>query len=342
MTWLGIDIGGANLKAADGRGWALSVPIALWRHPQMLAEKLGELVERSPAAEGLAATMTGELCDCFNSKAEGVRHILDSIVIVAKNRPVRVYCVDGRFATPSEARKSPKLAAASNWQALANFVCRYVSSRTGLLIDVGSTTTDVIPLVDGQVAARGRDDTERLISQELLYRGVGRTPICALTDALPLREQLCPIAAEMFATTADAYLLLDDLNEDLEADWTADGRPLTKKFARQRLARQLCADTDELQPDDFERIANTVRDVQHGELTRSIQAVTDRMPAPPSICVLSGSGEFLAETVVRRALPGCRIVSLAKEIGLQASTCAPAHAIAVLAAEAEGREKTGA
>ena len=75
---------------------------------------------------------------------------------------MRVYCVDGRFATTSEARESPQLAAASNWHALANFVCRFVTSRTGLLIDVGSTTTDVIPLVDGQVAARGRNDTERL------------------------------------------------------------------------------------------------------------------------------------------------------------------------------------
>lgn len=335
MSWLGIDIGGANLKAADGRGWARTVPFALWRNPRGLTEELGELVESSPEAERLIATMTGELCDCFNSKAEGVRYILDSISIVAKNRPVRMYCIDGRFATMAEASESPHLAAASNWHALATFVGRFVASGTGLLIDVGSTTTDVIPLVDGKVAAQGRNDTERLLLQELLYRGVGRTPICALTDALPLRERLCPVAAEVFATTADAYLLLGDLTEDSEADWTADGQPLTKQFARQRLARQLCADADELRPDDFARIANTIRDVQHGELTRSIHAVTNRMPNPPSICVLSGSGEFLAEAVVRRVLPSCRMFSLTKEIGLQASACAPAHAIAVLAAEAE-------
>src|SRR4051812_34848958 len=109
MSWLGIDIGGANLKAADGRGWARSVPFALWRYPQMLAENLGQLVENSPAPERIVVTMTGELCDCFNNKAEGVRHILHSISVVAKNRPVRVYCVDGRFVTMSEARKSTKL-----------------------------------------------------------------------------------------------------------------------------------------------------------------------------------------------------------------------------------------
>jgi uncharacterized hydantoinase/oxoprolinase family protein len=162
-----------------------------------------------------------------------------------------------------------------------------------------------------------------------------------LTNALPLRSQLCRIAAEVFATTADAYLLLGDLVEDLEADWTADGRPLTKKFAKQRIARQLCADADELQSEDFEAIANALRDVQHGELAGSIQAVADRLPEPPSVCVLSGTGEFLAEAVVRRALPSCQIASLAREIGPRASGCAPAHAIAVLAAETEDGRKNG-
>jgi (4-(4-[2-(gamma-L-glutamylamino)ethyl]phenoxymethyl)furan-2-yl)methanamine synthase len=333
MSWLGIDIGGANLKAADGLGWARSVPFALWRHPHELAERLGQLIESSPEAQ-LAVTMTGELCDCFSSKAEGVRHILDSVQEVTGRREVRVYCVDGRFRAVSEAHESPQLAAASNWHALANFVCQFVTSRTGLLIDMGSTTTDVIPVTDGRVAARGRNDTERLLSQELLYRGVGRTPICAITDAIPLRGQLCSIAAEVFATTADAYLLLGDLNEDLDADWTADGRPLTKEFARQRLARQVCADADEVQADDFEGIVNAIRDTQYGELTRSIHSVVERLPEPPGVCVLGGTGEFLAEAVVRRVLPGCQIVSLAKEIGQLASGCAPAHAIAVLAAEA--------
>ena len=335
MSWLGIDIGGANLKAADGRGWARSVPFALWRSPQLLAQYLGQLVESGPAAERLAVTMTGELCDCFSSKAEGVRHILDSVLDVAKNRPVRVYCIDGRFATTTVARASPQFAAATNWHALASFVCRFVSSRTGLLIDVGSTTTDVIPIIDGRVAARGQNDTERLLSQELLYRGVGRTPICALTEALPLRGQMCPIAAEVFATTADAYLLLGDLNEDSNAEWTADARPLTRRFAQQRLARQLCSDADDVPSEDFERIANAVRGLQYGELTRSIQAVIGRMPEPPAVCVLSGLGSFLAEVVRAQILPGSRTVSLVSEIGPDPNGCATAHAVAVLAAEAE-------
>jgi probable H4MPT-linked C1 transfer pathway protein len=232
------------------------------------------------------------------------------------------------------------LAAASNWHALANFACRFVSSRTGLLIDMGSTTTDIIPLVDGRVAASGRNDTERLSSQELLYRGVGRTPICALTDALPLGDRLWPIAAELFATTADAYVLLGDIAEDASANWTADGRPLTKAFARQRLARQFCADAEEIDIGHFEQVAKAVREIQERELARSVQIVADRLPEKPLAYATGGTGEFLAGGVIRRILPDCRVVSLSHEIGHAASGAAPAYAIAILAAEAETDPKS--
>lgn len=335
MNWLGLDIGGANLKAADGRGWARSEPFPLWRQPELLTERLAQLIDSSPPSQALAATMTGELCDCFETKAAGVQHIVDSLLAAAGNRQVRLYCVDGRFVTVDEARDSPHLAAASNWHALASFVCRFITSRTGLLIDIGSTTTDVVPLVDNCVAARGRSDTERLLSQELLYRGVDRTPICALTDALPLRGQLCPIAAEVFATTADVHVLLGNLREDPQADWTADGRPLTKDRAKQRLARQLCADQADLGSEDLHNIARRIHDIQIDELTRAIEAVTAAMRELPSVCVVSGSGEFLARPVAANVLGGARIVSLAELIGQDASSSAPAHAIAALAAEAE-------
>jgi probable H4MPT-linked C1 transfer pathway protein len=334
MSWLGIDIGGANLKAADGRGWARSVPFPLWRNPDGLAGALTGLFEMAPASERLAVTMTGELCDCFSSKAEGVRHILASVAEVAIRREVLVYLVDGRLVSIAEASELPHLAAASNWHALASFACRFVTIGAGLLIDVGSTTTDVIPLVGGRVAARGRNDTERLLFNELLYRGVGRTPLCAVVDSLPWRDAECPIAAELFATTADAYLLTGDLREDPNADWTADGRPLTKDHARQRLARQLCADATEFSLADFERMAETIRDTQCDEMADCVGAVLRQMPEPSSTCILSGSGEFLATAVAKRALGGYTTVSLSKEIGLQASQCAPSHAIAVLAREA--------
>ena len=75
MSCLGLDIGGANLKAANLDGWAKSVPFALWRDPNGLVSALQDLIAAAPPADQLAITMTGELCDCFQTNAEGVRHI---------------------------------------------------------------------------------------------------------------------------------------------------------------------------------------------------------------------------------------------------------------------------
>ena len=61
---------------------------------------------------------------------------------------------------PCVAIESPLLAAASNWHALARFAGRYVPRGTGLLVDIGSTTCDIIPLVDGEPASGGRTDPE--------------------------------------------------------------------------------------------------------------------------------------------------------------------------------------
>src|SRR5262245_54121389 len=136
MSWLGLDIGGANLKAADGRGWACTASFALWRNPDGLADAIAALLHQSPAADSIAVTMTGELCDCYRTKAEGVRQILASVERASAGRPIYVYLVNGRFVSVVEAAAQVHLAAASNWHALARFACRYMEGRAGLLIDI--------------------------------------------------------------------------------------------------------------------------------------------------------------------------------------------------------------
>lgn len=331
MSWLGLDIGGANLKAASAAGWAKTMPFALWRDPNGLASALNALMEGAPSADRLAVTMTGELCDCFRTKEEGVLHILSAVREVANGREVCVYLVDGRLVSLEGAMSSPILAAASNWRALAEFACRFVPTGAGLLIDIGSTTTDIIPIENGRVTARGRSDIERLAAGELVYSGVGRTPICALVRALPWRGQMCPVAAEVFATTADAYLVLGEVGEDRTADWTADGRPLTIECARQRLARQLCADAGDFAAEDFKRMARGVRECQLRTLTNAIQATKCGMSTTAGTAVVSGTGEFMAGAAVESVWPGWGIQSLAERLGHQTSRCGPAFALAMLA-----------
>lgn len=333
MSWLGLDIGGANLKAADGSGWARGVPFPLWREPDRLSAALTELIASAPAADRLAVTMTGELCDCFRTKAEGVRHILAAVEQVAGNRDVRVYLVDGRLVSMDEARSLPQLAAASNWHVLARFASRYVNGSAALLIDIGSTTTDIVPLVEGQPRPRGLNDTDRLLSGELVYTGVGRTPICAVTSWLPWRGRQCPLAAEVFATTADAYVILGDMEEQSDSTSTADGRPLTREFAHERLARMICADATVFNDHDARLAAERIRESQMDQISRAVQQVATSMGCEPESIVTSGAGVFLAAGLCRQTWPAARLVSLAKQVGHEASQNAPAHALAVLARE---------
>lgn len=333
MSCLGLDIGGANLKTAHSDGWARSAPFPLWRNPQGLPAALHNLLSGAPAADRLAVTMTGELCDCFTSKADGVRHILGAVGQITPTREVRVYLTDGTFATVPEALAAPQLAAASNWRALAEFACRYFKDRSGLLIDIGSTTTDIIPVVGGRVVARGKDDTERLASGELVYSGVGRTPVCAIAHLLPWRDTFCPVAAEFFATTADAYVILGQIAEDTSATWTADGRPLTLECSKQRLARQICTDASNLTADELTRMASFVRGAQLAQIKDALINVVEAMAEPPRVIVLSGNGEFLG---IESELPGgVRVpqIRLSAVLGAELSKCAPAYATARLAAE---------
>src|SRR5262245_12683386 len=102
LSVLGLDIGGANLKAAHVRGSARSIPFALWKSPGGLANALRQLLACFSHFDLLAVTMTGELCDCFETKTQGVEAILDAVVVASPGVPIRVWQTTGRFTDPAE------------------------------------------------------------------------------------------------------------------------------------------------------------------------------------------------------------------------------------------------
>jgi probable H4MPT-linked C1 transfer pathway protein len=338
MSWLAMDIGGANIKAADGNGYAQSYGFAMWKQSPRLAQQLRTVIYEAPPCDHLALTMTGELADCFESKAAGVRFILDAVHSAGDNRHSRVYLVDGRFVAPQVALSSPQLAAASNWHALARFAGRYAMAGTALVIDVGSTTCDVIPLVDGKPVASGTTDTQRLLAGELVYTGVERSPICAVVSLLPYRGKSCPAVQELFATMRDVYLILERLPEDPANTQTADGKPAMKMYARNRLARMIAADDQEFNHKDAVAIAESAADAQVSRLAAAIQQVSSTLQTPPQIAILSGQGEFLAREALDFLQVKYATVSLGNELGGPVSRCATAHALAVLAREITGKQ----
>jgi len=235
---------------------------------------------------------------------------------------VSVYRTDGLFADWEEAYAEPLSAAAANWLALAAFVGRYVPTGSALVVDIGSTTSDLVPLRDGAPVPTGRTDTDRLVSGELVYTGVERTPACALLGGGG--------AAEFFATTHDVYLLLDLIADDAADSDTADGRPATKAYAHARLARMLCGDAESVPRAKAVGLAKRLSRLQQNLLDRAARQVAAEH-GPPETLIIGGSGEFLAQLAFARHEGP--ILSLAEQLGAERSAAACAYALAVLLQE---------
>jgi probable H4MPT-linked C1 transfer pathway protein len=329
---LGWDVGGANVKAAVVEGGASgrtvhtgSRPFEIWRDKHALPEVLRELASALPAPDSVVVTMTAELSDVFRTKREGVGFVLDAVEAVSR-APVRVFTTAGGFVDARTARAHPLETAASNWLATAMLVGGFVPDA--LLVDIGSTTTDVTPVAGGRVIATGRTDPERLSAGELVYTGVLRTNVAAIVRRVPLGGGDCPVASELFAVSGDVHVLLGSLSA---ADYTCptpDGRPPTAEFAGERLARVVCADGEMLAPGEIRAIAEAVAEAQVEEVAGALRQVARRLARPAPV-IATGLGSFVARRAAQRvAMPA---QDLADVLKVDVGTVAPAVAVAWLA-----------
>ena len=299
---VGLDIGGANTKAAvvdgDGRVRIASEPFEVWRRPDALAGAVASVVGRL-GVEGapVALTTTAELVDAFGTKREGVLHVLDAARSALAGRDLRVMTTEGELIAFEEARAAPLRCAAANWMATALLIAR--SSPDAILVDCGGTTTDVIPIAGGSVLARGRTDVERLLCGELVYTGALRTNVAAIVSHVPIGGQPCPVSSELFAISADAHLLRGSLTPEECTCTFPDGRGASLPEARARLARVVCADREQLGEGDIEAIAAAVEEAQIAAIAGALGRVA--APLPDGVGVIAvGAGAFLARAAVAR------------------------------------------
>ena len=334
---LGWDIGGVNTKAARvdvqaGRPTLTATASAALEMERSSAELVPTLRRLAEGLGGVPAThaltMTAELSQAFRTKREGVGFVLDAMSAAFPGEPVGVYGVEGDFLDPIDARERPLEVAAANWAATARFVGQQMPDC--LLVDIGTTSTDIVPVVSAEPMTVGRTDPERLLSGELVYTGALRTPVEAVSRAVPLWGGLCPLAAERFALTGDVYLWLGALEAGDYTVATPDGRPATREFAGERLARAVCADAEMLDEEAVGTIARALAEAQVLMVAEAMGRAHARHPRITT-AVVTGLGDFIAAEAARRR--GLEVSHLADRIGDAART-APAAAVAWLLAEA--------
>ena len=337
---VGWDIGGANVKAAHlqlEKGEILSLQVAsqpfeIWRARDQLPRVLQSCLAAVSSALVLvphAVTMTAELSDVFATKREGVQFVFDSLQAAFPDAPRYALSLTGQFEPFEAARKHPLDFAAANWVATALWLARQFPDC--LLVDVGSTTTDIIPILDGKLAADGHTDRERLASGELVYTGVLRTNLAAIVQAVPVQGRLCWVASEYFAISGDVHLILGHISPDDYQCPTPDGRPPTPDSARARLARLVCADTEQLSPAEIDTLASHIYHRQIRQIEDGLSQVLSRFPHLAEVPVLAlGSGAFLAAEAAYRL--GLKPRSLPLAWNQAASAVAPEVAAPCVAA----------
>jgi (4-(4-[2-(gamma-L-glutamylamino)ethyl]phenoxymethyl)furan-2-yl)methanamine synthase len=293
---IGLDVGGANTKAVwrnGGERRVVSRPYEVWRDREGLAAVIREVVVgvAPEPVEAVALTTTAELSDAFRTKREGVGFVLDAAEAALDGPPLLVFTTAGEVVPLHEARGRAGEVAAANWMASA--LAAAAVYPDAMMIDVGSTTTDVVPIAAGRVVAAGRTDLDRLLADELVYTGALRTNLAAIASRVPVRGGSCPVASELFAISADVQLILGHLEPGAYTCATPDGRPATVEFARERVARLVCADAEQLGVEQIDAIAQFL----HGEQVRQIEAavrhVSGRVGSDPPVVPL-GAGAFLA------------------------------------------------
>jgi probable H4MPT-linked C1 transfer pathway protein len=278
--------------------------------------------------------MTGELADTFTSRPEGVERLAALAAEALADAPVLVYAGPAGLVPSSDARKHAAEIASANWHVCAGLVAQ--TCGDALFVDLGSTTTDVVPLVGGTIAARSYTDAQRLAAGELVYTGLVRGFVMATANRAPLAGAWTTLVNENFASMADVHRILGSLPDGTDLMATTDGREKTVAASRARLARMVGADAADLDDGAPLGLARWFAEAQlraiHDAalLVVSAAALSDDAPV-----VGAGIGAAVVADLARRLnrpfVAFDSLIDAAPEARAGAAQCAPAAALALVA-----------
>lgn len=339
LNYIGWDIGGAHLKIAsiNASGKLELVEqfaTPLWLGLNQLENMLPKSIEKLPEGELThALTITAELVDIFNDRESGIKQIL-MLFEKKLGSDIKIYSIDGEILSLNRAYGKVNEVASANWHASTSYVASLLES--GLFIDIGSTTTDIIPFYNKLVNCHGSDDQSRLCFDELVYTGVVRTPLMALTKQAPFAGKWQNIIAEYFSNTADIYRILGSLEYEDDLMETADGDDKDLVSSIRRLARMLGVDSNHFEYDDtcWTKLAMYFEEIQLQLLTRAVIRVLSHDASSNKIIVGAGVGDFLVKKIADRlSIPYIEFSDLCtsdSHLTHRCNTCAPAVGLAQL------------
>ena len=335
----GYDVGGAHLKVAlaeDGRTVAVrQIACPLWQGIEMLDAAFAAAMPLAARADRHAVTMTGELCELFPDRRTGVASIVERLQAILPPG-LRIWMGLRGFGSLGEAHADPMSVASTNFLASAALVGRAVADA--LLVDMGSTTTDIIAIAGGKPAPLGITDGDRLATSELVYSGLTRTDVSVVAQRATFRGRAQRLAAGGFANMADVRRILGTLPADVDQHATLDGRGTSEPESLARFARCFGRDAADAAADDWRACAREVADQQNADVRAAIQEVLSASALTASAPIVAagiGAPEIEAQAAMlgRASISFGTLAAATPDCSEWATRCAPAVAVALLASD---------
>lgn len=334
MKIAGFDIGGANTDLAvlnfeNGEIKDIEVDFAylpMWSNNDDLSQVLVELIENiCPVSEidAVGISMTAELVDAYDTKKDGVLDVVKKCEDTF-SCPIAYVGIDGMLSR-KEIEKNPLKAAAANWIATAQIAT--LISDNCIFIDTGSTTTDIIPIKNGNECAIGKSDFDRSATGELVYTGTLRTNLASFLDKVELNGKEYRVASELFAQTADVYTVLDLISEDDYVCDTFDGESKSKRDCSKRIARVVCADLEMLSQEDIVEMSKFIHQKQIEQIADGLKQVHEAQDL--DLIVTTGLGKDILDKPAAELL-GLEVKSMGDILTDEQCVVAPAVGTAVM------------
>jgi len=263
-TYVGLDIGGAHVKAVGidqykKINFIFYEKCPLWKDFVLLEKTLYKLLKYLDSRKAtFGITITAELSDCFVNRTNGAKLIYK----LCKKLGIKFYFFSSKNKN-FEKKINFSDICSMNWLATGEYIKDKINEA--VVIDFGSTTTDIIIIKNQRIVNRHFSDFDRINNCELIYTGCTRTPLFAIAKKIVVNSNEYNLIPELFSTTADLYRVNKLLNKNLDLFDSADNRSKSKLNSLKRISRNFGVDFEKKNP-LINKFIDTLSEIQKNHI----------------------------------------------------------------------------
>ena len=306
----GVDIGGVNFKITSltQTNKHLKVKSALFPFIGK-TEMIEKLILHVSHPDLVVITQT--FCanrQLFSSAKEGTHYIVDITENLFGGK-VKYLGLSYRLYNAEEAKKDYLKVAARNWVATCYLTFYLKLFENGLVIDCGTNSTDIVPVLDSKPVTLDDNDREytRLKTGELFWSGLYFTQIPSISNTVVLDGERFQVKPSTNARIFDAYILLGIVSPgdiiERYGSWQKGMSSISFESCADRILDTICADKELLTANDAKKIAQFLVEKQRENTEKTIKkilsAAKKKYEVDLKVAAIAGAGKNL---ILRKAL----------------------------------------